>query len=266
MYKVEECFEYLKELFFPTQPIYKELQFTQKAYAKLMCYINLIGDYEITGFGRVVDNQVVDVKILKQEVKSATVDCDVDAMNEFLMAIPAEQTGQWVLDWHSHVDMAASPSGTDKNNYEEQWEARLKNQFPYLIINKKQQYYARCYINKGRETEIKISLAQEGLTQEELQELYAECKADIEKYCTKFEYVTYTNNYYGWNNKKKEEEKEVIRSTDVDDYCFSCGHYLRNSDEYDRHLCNRCWNKMSASEQRQWMYAVVEEEDCYYKA
>jgi len=208
-YTVTNCLGVLKELFFPTEPKYKELTFTQEAYAKLMCYIHLIGDYEITGFGRVVDNKIVDVKILRQTVKSATVDCDVDAMNEFLMAIPKDQIGQWILDWHSHVEMGVFASGTDSDNYEEQWKARLNKQYPLIIVNKKQQVYARCYISPSRQTEMNIFIEQEGLTKDRLIEIYNECAADIETFCQKYEKPTttyqqksmlgynYNNRYYG---------------------------------------------------------------------
>ena len=292
-YKVTECIDFIKELFFPTEPEYKELTFTREAYAKLMCYINLIGDYEITGFGRVVDNKVVDVKILEQEVKKTTVDCDIDAMNEFLINIPKDQIGQWVLDWHSHVDMGVFASGTDSSNYEEQYKARLNHQFPYLIINKKQNVYCMCYITPSREKEIKVYIEQEGITKDKLEEIYNECKEDIENLCTKQEeklttYNTYNKNYYkqdydeyDWygttynsytNNKKKdyrtctrntnttEDDRKVITSTDYEDFCYGCGAYLVGTEEWDRHLCDDCWEQMSSIDQQQWMQAVIKEE------
>lgn len=291
-YKVTECLGFIKELFFPTEPEYKELTFTQEAYAKLMCYINLIGGYEITGFGRVVDNKVVDIKILEQEVKTATVDCDVDAMMEFLTNIPREEMGQWILDWHSHVDMGVFASGTDTSNYKEQFKARNYHQFPYLIVNKKQDVYCRCYISPSREEEIKVYVEQEGLTQVRLSEIYSECKENIEKLCTKYEpkKTTYTtrgygyygsyygedsdddnwNTYYGNNNKKKdstistekadtEADRQVITSTDYEDFCWGCGEYLVGAEEWDRHLCDDCWEKMSMVDKQQWMQGVINE-------
>ena len=35
-YEVTECLKMIKEMFFPTEPIYKELTFTREAYAKLI--------------------------------------------------------------------------------------------------------------------------------------------------------------------------------------------------------------------------------------
>ena len=296
-YEVSECLGIINEMFFPTEPIYKELTFKREAYAKLMCYINLIGDYEITGFGRVVDNKIVDIKILKQEVKKATVDCDVDAMMEFLTSIPREEMGQWILDWHSHVDMAVFASGTDSSNYKEQYKARLSHQFPYLIINKKQNVYCQCYISPERETEIEMKLESDGLTQERLLEIYEECKEDIQKLCTKSEpKVTYYNstmygkqkdytkdydeddwngynNYYysSQNNKKKdsacstkkddtENDRRVITSVDYEEFCWGCGEYLVGAEEYDRHLCDECWEQMSSIDKQQWLQGVINEE------
>lgn len=290
-YTVTNCLGILKELFFPTEPKYKELTFTQEAYAKLMCYIHLIGDYEITGFGRVVDNKIVDVKILRQTVKSATVDCDVDAMNEFLMAIPKDQIGQWILDWHSHVNMSVFASGTDSNNYEEQWKARLNKQYPLIIVNKSQQVYSRCYISPSRQTEMKIFIEQEGLTKDRLIEIYNECAADIETFCEKYEkpktYTTHTSNGqtsmlgYSYNNKyysgyddyddwdkgsnyiestkkkeqktQEEEEKTLVNSDSSNEYCVSCGHYLLSAEEYDRGVCDECWEMMPFEDRESYL-------------
>lgn len=299
-YTVTNCLGVLKELFFPTEPKYKELTFTQETYAKLMCYIHLIGDYEITGFGRVVDNKIIDVKILRQTVKSATVDCDVDAMNEFLMAIPKDQIGQWILDWHSHVNMGVFASGTDSSNYEQQWKARLNNQFPLIIVNKSQQIYSKCYISPSRQTDLKIKVETEGLTKDRLIEIYNECTNDIETQCSKNQ-VTYQqttwyqgNNYYNkyyknddyddydqsysytgtkvdlTNNKKKglakvvniknTQNKENLDSSkeDNDDVCWSCGQFLWSALEYDRGICDDCWELMPLEDRRQWLEAIRE--------
>ena len=48
MFKVNECRKFIKNLF--TAPEYTKLKMSQLAYIKAMCYSNLAGDYEITGF------------------------------------------------------------------------------------------------------------------------------------------------------------------------------------------------------------------------
>lgn len=295
MYQVTECWNQILEMVFPAQPKWTELTFTRRAWLELQCYINLVGGYEVTGFGRVVDNQIVDVKILKQTVKPATVDCDVDAMLEFLQAIPKDQIGQWVLDWHSHVKMGVFASGTDSKNYEEQFEARLRNQFPYIIVNQLGDVYSRCYINPRKETEIKISILQEDITKDELLAIYEECKKDVEELCSKPNYSTQSTTwydydsddawgrYYGYNNnsfgtlttnqkgksccnkKKDSKSKEItvgddddrtdkqLHLVDSDDLCISCGTYLADATEYDRGICDDCWEKMTPTEQMQYI-------------
>lgn len=284
-YTTTECLGLVEEMFFPTQPKWEQLTFTREAWAKLMCYIHLIGEYEITGFGRVVDNRIIDIKILKQEVKKAEVDCDTDAMQEFLMNIPREEMGQWVLDWHSHVDMGVFASGTDTTNYKEQWKARMYNQYPYLIVNKKQQCHCQCYISPSREEEIKLYIENEGLTKDRLTEIYNECKADVEENCTKYVYTynknTYQNNNYnryygfGYNYYDKDDDDEVVdikkketedktdtsqeriitSSNNYEEFCWGCGEYLVGAEEYDRHVCDDCWERMTPSEQQDWLLA-----------
>ena len=206
--KASECWYLLKEMFFPVKPQWEKLTFTQEAWMKLMCYINLIGEFEITGFGRVVDNRIVDVKILKQTVKASTVDCNLDSMQKFLMSIPKEETGQWILDWHSHVNMAVFASGTDSANYIEQYKARMRTQYPLMIVNKKQEYYAKCYISPGRQTDLEIAIETGDVTEERLAEIYEECKKDIEELCEKYTYTTvetknkttYPYSNYNWGS------------------------------------------------------------------
>lgn len=276
MYQVEECYYKLKEMFFPSKPKWEKLTFTKEAWMKLMCYINLIGDYEITGFGRVVNNEIVDIKILEQEVKTSTVDCDLVAMQKFLMSIPKDQMGEWILDWHSHVNMGVFASGTDTTNYAQQYKARCNNQYPLLIVNKRQEYYARCYISEGKQTELKIDIKAEEITEDKLKEIYATCKKDIEELCTKvtytvknkdekttqrsfFPYQTYTNNgydssdyeaRYGWSNKvdlskyKKKGLVTLVKGKEKN----SCEKQENNSNEDDE-LCVSCGIPLYEEEQ-----------------
>lgn len=309
--KANECWNEIYEWIFPTEPKFKTLTITFKTWVKLMTYCHLVGDYEVTGFGRVVDNKLIDVKILKQTIKSATVDCDTEAMAEFLMSIPKDQRGQWILDWHSHVKMGVFASGTDTANYKEQWEARLKEQFPYIIVNQMGQVYARDYIRPGRETEISFNIEPDVITKEELKEIYETCKADVESLCSYA--VTYTSRkdydyseydwskYYGYSSKEKnnklstshsgksctvkknditsdyetkgdeweEQSQQTLfekldsidssdystrySSNDEDDFCCSCHTYLADAEEYDRGLCDDCWDKMTVTEQYEYL-------------
>ena len=330
-----DCLGDLLELIYPTEPEYTSMVITPLAWCKILCYINLIGDLEITGFGRcTVENKqltVHDVRILRQEVKSASVDCDLDSMNEFLLSIPKEERGQWILDWHSHVNMGTFYSGTDTTNYESQWEARLKHQYPVMVVNKKQDITCGCYCNPNKIVPMSYTVMpiKGSLTKEQITEIYSQCYNDVAKLCSKAKVVT---NYYRSSNypftgttswydrlndyddydsgyvtpsKKNEKEKDVEYITDtedsisywkeqaqryrdvgnekladeyetignkleiqsgltkqdenngrvqlnINDYCVSCGTYLVEPEEYDRGLCDDCWNAMTEPERQEW--------------
>lgn len=317
--------ESLLELINPTEPKYKSMVITPYAWAKILCYINLIGEYEITGFGKceVEDTtlKLTDVKILRQVVKSASVDCDLDSMQEFLLSIPKEERGQWILDWHSHVNMGTFYSGTDTTNYQSQWEARLKKQYPVMVVNKRNEITCGCYIRPERIVPIEVELETmtHSLTAEQITELYNQCYEDVATLCSKSIVTNYYsgNNYpftgssswynkytdyddfdSGFNNKKKEStieeseeedslsywknqaekyrqvgneslanECEIIsdkwkvksgltkidetngrKQLSINDYCISCGTYLVETEEYDRGLCDDCWEQMTYQE------------------
>lgn len=277
LYQTTNCWSKILGLVFPEKPKYSKLVFTYPAWLKLQCYINLVGDYEITGFGRIVDDHIVDIKIIPQTVKSAEVECDVDAMVEFMTQIPKDQRGQWVLDWHSHVDMSVFMSGTDSKNYEEQFEARLNKQFPVMIVNKKGDVWCNNYMETGlKPIEVTIDKDSIPMTRETLLELYNECDNDVQNKCkkkndftTRYSYLydkskkddeDYGSYYSSWQydgyntptyGKKKEEKVSTVY--DEDDYCLSCGTFLAGAEEYDHLLCEDCWNKMTPTEQMEWI-------------
>lgn len=190
-YPITECFQLLKNMY--TKPTYEELCITAKAWMKLNAFIHLVGDFEISGFGRIqkgeVDGKemylVTDFDIIKQEVKAAYVESDEDAVMEFIMKTPADQRGEWVLDWHSHVNMATSPSGTDWSNYSDMLKARMNQQFPAMIVNKKGDVTAYQIITDGRHTPIKMYIDTSSISDDELWALYQECKEKVETRCTK---------------------------------------------------------------------------------
>ena len=190
-YPITECFQLLKNMY--TKPTYEELCITTKAWMKLNAFIHLVGDFEISGFGRIqkgeVDGKemhlVTDFDIIKQEVKAAYVESDEDAVMEFIMNTPADQRGEWVLDWHSHVNMATSPSGTDWTNYSDMLKARMNQQFPAMIVNKKGDVTAYQIITDGRHTPIKMYIDTSPISDDELWALYQECKEKVETRCSK---------------------------------------------------------------------------------
>ena len=246
LYPVTECLQLLQNLF--TKPDYERLTITPYAWMKLMAFIHLIGDYEISGFGRVIpdeDNErtgiIVDFDIIKQEVKAAYVESDADAVLEFIMQIPENERTEWILDWHSHVNMGTSPSSTDWNNYEEMLTARQHKQFPAMIVNKSGDVTAHQIICPDKHPKIEMRLQQTILSNTEIEQIYNECKEKVQNKCTKAAVVTtynsganvnsnykgtyYYNNYYDdedwydkWekdNDLKKNDNNPRVRDVDL---------------------------------------------------
>lgn len=274
------CWRSILNLVFPEKPKFSKLTFTYPAWLKLQCYINLVGEYEITGFGRIVVDKIVDIKIIPQTVKSAEVDCDIDAMVDFMKQVPKDERGQWILDWHSHVNMGVFMSGTDSSNYEEQLEARLNQQFPVMIVNKKGDVWCQNYMETGlKPIEVTIDKSSD-MDKDTLFELYSQCERDVQTMCKKKEYVTYADRWsklytksddskqtsiwdniedeYSWGyqdsryNPPTYNKKKDTINDDVD-YCISCNSYLVEPDEYDRGICDECWGLMTPVDRDEWI-------------
>lgn len=210
-YVVTECYNIVRNMF--VEPEYTELYITSKAWTKLMCFIHLVGEYEITGFGRIQENvdtpngpkrAITDFDIIEQEVKQAYVEADADAVLDFMRKLPADQRGEWTLDWHSHVNMGVSPSGTDWTNYSSMLSARMNKQFPAMIVNKRGDVSMHCIITSAKHPEIKVYIIQENLNDEDFSAIYYECKEKVENLCTKYvapaTTYTYGSNWYKSND------------------------------------------------------------------
>lgn len=269
-YPVEECYQ--KIIDDCKEPEIIELTITEAAWLKLMFFINLIGDYEISGFGKVVNDKIVDFDILGQTVRGAYVESNEDEVSEFIRKLPAEERKYWILDWHSHVNMGTNPSGTDWNNYKEMLSLRLGKQFPIMIVNKRKEVTAYQIISEHNYTKIEIKrehidiekLKKQGI----LMQLYQECKAKIIEKCKQYKTVTTyapsfglganatTNkpktywNYYDdddwdddeevWNAQQQgyifNDPKEQLR-------CQECDALLWTQQEIERKVCNKCFNE-----------------------
>lgn len=279
-YPVTECFQIIKNMY--VEPKYTKLYITAEAWIKLMCFIHLIGDYEISGFGRIqnIDGimTVTDFDILKQEVRGAYVEASEDAVMDFIRRTPKEQRGEWTFDWHSHVEMGTTPSGTDWNNYKEMLAARMGEQFPFMIVNKRQEVTSCCYISEGRHPAISVLILKDSVTEDRMFEIYEECKAKIETLCTKYvAKTTYTgtssvwnsaSNYktsrvgfenygygygYGYGYDYDDEDEEVAEAKrqgyvfddeqpEPEPFCYGCGKPLdpNNKQEQNWGYCSEC--------------------------
>lgn len=207
-YPVTECYYAVRNMF--VQPSITELYITARAWIKLMCFIHLVGEYEISGFGRIQENietpdgprlAVTDFDIIKQEVKSAYVESDAQAVMDFLRKLPNDQRNEWTLDWHSHVNMGTTPSGTDWTNYKDMLSARMQKQFPAMIVNKSGNVTAHQIITDAKHPEIKVKVIMQDLTDEQFDSIYRECKEKVETLCRKAVVTTYSYaNNYSWND------------------------------------------------------------------
>ena len=228
MYQVFECFKLIRRLI--EKPKYTKLKVSNKVWLKLLCYINLVGDYEISGFGRIKNNEIIDFKILRQTIGRANAKCDEQAVVEFMKSVPINEISEWELDWHSHVNFNPTPSGTDWGNYELMQEIRLGNQFPVMIVNKHQELTLINYLNKLKSTPIELINTEEEVTEEELTVIYNNCKQDIEELCS-LEVVKLPN-ITGYTNPSA----KFFR----DRFCINCGIELITKEELETGLCSNC--------------------------
>lgn len=269
--QVTECFNLIKHLLLNTKQYTEPLTFTPEAWVKINCYIHLIGNLEITGLGKIEDNKITDVKLLTQEVRAAYVECDDDAISDFIQQHPTE-AHLWQLDWHSHVDMSTSPSGTDWKNYAEMQEIRMGNTFPFLVINKSQEMTAGEYIGGGKYHRLTINKPESiPLTQQQMKDIYEQCKADIQLHCTQYvATVTYgipQHKYYGYNttnyygvasgrySQKKTTEQCLFCSADLTTqyererkHCMEC---LKEDEGFATQQCLSCQAALTAEEEEQ---------------
>ena len=216
---------------FCKKPI-ERLEFSPKAWLKINAYINLIGDLEITGLGKVEKIEgkdiITDIIILKQIVDSIKCECEATAIPNFLNTLPIEERQLWILDWHSHVDMAVTPSLTDTNNYRTMFAIRLNNIFPVMIINKQQNIYCANYYGNDYYKNIPVSYSL-GVTEEEIKTIYKECQKDIEEKVQERQVFYYAQSY----NYPKSTSKTVYRDGKfVDDVYEVADDQWDDTDEY----------------------------------
>ena len=259
-----DCYDDVRELFFPSQPEITELTISNKAWFKIQCFIRLVGDLEVNGFGKIVDNVIEDVIILDQKVTGTTCEASDDVISQFLLSLPAEERGLWTLDWHSHVDMGCFYSGTDTSNYEKQWEARLKRQFPVMVVNKKSEYKLQQFINPKRYEDIKLFFTEFNLDEDEMKDLYAQCKKEVETKVWKQVYEKKKQDSSTWylpnystksKGLSKQDIKQGYKQITLDGYCEGCGSYLWRGSEQRRGYCDDCWQCLSIDQR----LAIIED-------
>ena len=119
------------------------------AYIKMTSLINSSSD-ELAWYGvatRVKHNYFIeDILVYPQTVTAATVDADEEKCAKWFMELPDDVINNLKFQGHSHVNMTASPSGRDTNNWHQFANLLKPNEFMILCIgNKKGEFYWNIY-------------------------------------------------------------------------------------------------------------------------
>lgn len=274
---LHECYQAIRNHFFPRPRKYESpLVFSPLAWIKINCYINLVGNLEVTGLGKIEGNTIVDVTLLPQEATGSTVECPEEAIAQFIMDKGAEAP-LWQLDWHSHPSFSTTPSGTDWTNYAVMQAIRMGESFPFLIINKSQDITAGEYMGSSTLNKIDIEIP-DGLPPEieerHLKFIYDICKKDILEHCKQktYNYPSYGNTGFGvaqsynkttpYNRHSiyNKEETSIIKPWSRKDetprfrahameaqYCKACGDELSIQEESNVDgMCDNCIEEVKA--------------------
>lgn len=117
--------------------------FTTKAWIKML---QLIQEYntEVAAHGIVkrdgLDFLVEDILVYPQTVRAATVDADEVEYPRWLMSLDDDTHNSLRFQFHSHVNMGATPSGTD-NTYYNDMLAQINDFYIFAIFNKSLKSY-----------------------------------------------------------------------------------------------------------------------------
>lgn len=222
-------------------PKWDKITISAKAYLKLMFFINLVGDHEVTGYGKIINNEVVDFSLPKQVLGTLKADVDEQAMTEFVMGKPVDELEYWAVDFHSHNTASTSASMTDKDNYAKQYSMRGNKQFIALIVNKKQEVWCKCVIGGDRFEDVKVEyISPKTLSEKEKLEIYEEAKREVEATCTEVEEVRTPVNVksHWWSDGLTEEDRKTSKQTTL--LCAECGAELVYPVEKEEGLCWEC--------------------------
>lgn len=119
------------------------------AYVKMITLINS-SDKELAWYGiasRVDSNYLIeDILVYPQTVTNTTVDADEEKCAKWFMELPDDTINNLRFQGHSHVNMGASPSGRDTDNWLKFANLLKPNEFMILCIgNKRGEFYWNIY-------------------------------------------------------------------------------------------------------------------------
>lgn len=222
-------------------PKWDKITISAKAYLKLMFFINLVGDHEVTGYGKIINNEIVDFSLPKQVLGALKADVDEQAMTEFVMGKPVDELEYWAVDFHSHNTAHTSASSTDKDNYAKQYSMRGNKQFIALIVNKRQEVWCKCVVGGDRFEDVKVEyISPSILSDKEKLEIYEEAKREVEATCTEVEEVRtpVTTKAHWYTDGLTADDRNVSRQTTL--LCSECGAELEYPLEKSEGLCYDC--------------------------
>ena len=248
--KATNCFRKVMSRF--EQPKWDKISITSYAYLKLLFIINLVGDHEVSGFGKLVNNKIVDWYIPQQVLGTLTANIDESAMFEMMKDIPAKELKHYIVDFHSHNTVGCSPSSTDKESYKLQAENRSYQQFIAMIVNKKEELWCKNVMQGEKFSDIKVTIESEQIPNDEAEKLFEECKVIVERNC--FESVTI-----------KEPEKPKVTPCKQNKLwstpakrnyteCQCCNEKLLTQREKENGYCDFCYRNMGLDEYDQYSW------------
>lgn len=119
------------------------------AYVKIMTLINT-SNKELAWYGtafRINNNYFIeDIRVYPQTVTASTVNADEAKCAKWFMELPDDVINNLRFQGHSHVNMTASPSGRDTNNWLQFANLLKEDEFYILCIgNKRGEFYWNIY-------------------------------------------------------------------------------------------------------------------------
>lgn len=188
--------------------------FTQEAWIKMMTMIQMF-ETEIGWYGLVrrEDQEdspsfvIYDILAYPQSVTSVTVVSDDEKHSQWFQDLDDDTFNHLRMHGHSHVNMGASPSGTDLNNYKERIEVIIDDDFYiFMIWNKKLNNWIEIYDKKNNvvfDTD-SIDVSIEGI---EIKEFMKTCKSMIVKKPTLYQDMPKANSKTNEKTDKKTDKK-----------------------------------------------------------
>lgn len=208
-----------------------------EAYLKMMLYVRDTAT-EIAWHGTVQRDKeknyfyISDVFLYPQQLSAATVQTDQEKYNEWIMSLDDDTHNSMRFQGHSHVNFAASPSGTDLAFYDDMLQVLPENDFYiFMILNKRGEMTLLIYdleTNTIYETEdINFYI----ITDNDYDTIRT-IEESKKKFCTvgylsnKSNYTSYSSdNYQTRLERFRKEQDEILGKSDPD------SDYLMEQDE-----------------------------------